>query len=277
LQEELSEAMMPPIWAEIDLQALAHNCQEIRKIIAPEVAIMAVVKADGYGHGALQTAKTVLENGASQLGVARAHEGITLRQAGIKVPVLVFGYTSPRDTASLIEYDLTQTLYDLQMASDFSQRALFLHKRLKVQIKIDTGMGRLGLMAASYTDTGNTEINPSCLQAVQEIYSLPGLTINGIYTHFARADFADKSHARKQLQSFLKLLDCLQTLGCHIPLRHAANSAALIDLPEAHLDMVRAGIALYGLYPSRHVDHSKVALRPAMTLKTRIAQLKEVP
>ena len=268
---------MPPIWAEIDLQSIAHNCQAIRRLIGPDTEIMAVVKADGYGHGAVQTAQTVLENGASQLGVARAHEGIELRKSGIKAPILVFGYTSPQDTKQLIDYDLIQTLYDLKIASAFSQAAVSLNKYLKVQIKIDTGMGRLGLMAMPINAKVKEPVNPRCAQDIQKIYSMPGLVFQGIYTHFARADHIDKRHTQEQLDCFLHLTNSLEKSGYSIPNRHAANSAAVLDLPETYLDMVRPGIILYGLYPSRHVDHSKIQLQPAMTLKTRIAQLKDVP
>ncbi len=263
------------IQAEISLAAIARNVQALRALTQPSACLMAVVKANGYGHGACEVARTALEHGADRLAVARLDEARALRQAGIQAPLLVFGYTPPEMVPELIEHDLAVSLYDLDVAKRFSQCARLHRARIKVHIKVDTGMGRVGLLSGHLQGAA-----PSRDQASQHILAmarLPGLALEGLYTHFATADSRDKTLARKQLEVFLTLDAHLRQQGLEIPLKHAANSAALIDLPETHLDMVRPGIALYGLYPSDEVDRTRVVLQPAMTLKTRVVHIKKVP
>jgi alanine racemase len=262
-----------PIWAEIDLNAIAHNLKEIRRSIGPGPEIMAVVKANAYGHGAVRVAQTALQCGASRLAVARVSEGIELREAGITAPVLVLGY-APEDCApDIAEHGLTPTIYSLQAARSLSRAAERRGTPIRAHVKIDTGMGRLGIPSAPH-------LGGSIEDAVAEIISmaaLPGIELEGVYTHFACADSADKSNALRQIELFDTLLDTLKSRSIHIPIRHSANSASIIDLPGTRFDLVRAGIMLYGLYPSAEVDKNRVDLKPVMQLKARVAHIKKVP
>ena len=266
----------PLVTAEIDLSAIAGNTREFARIVGPGVKIMPAVKADGYGHGAIDVSKTALENGASALGVARVEEGIALRQAGISAPILVFGYASPKSSQDLIDYDLTATVSNLDVVRFMSDKALVQGKKIKVHLKVDTGMGRIGLL----TGKGH----PGCdghydntADDVLAMAKMKGIELEGIYTHFASADSHDKTYTKQQLNLFMDFIGQLEKSGLHIPIRHAANSAASIELPESRLDMIRPGISFYGLKPSDDVDMSSVALKPAMQLKSRIVSLKTVP
>ena len=269
---------LPQVWAEIDLRAIAHNVRELRRATHPGARLLIAVKANGYGHGAVEVAKTALQNGADALGVARIEEGIELRDAGISAPILILGYTDPALAGELIAYDLTQTIWSLEMAKQLSLTADSVGGKIRIHLKVDTGMGRLGLLPES-----SREISPDIsathdvVSEVAAIAELPGLELEGVFTHFPTADSADKAAANSQLSRFIDFIDLLRRAGVEIPLRHAANSAAIIDMPDTHLDMVRAGISVYGLYPAEDVNQDRVVLRPAMTLKTRIAQLKKVP
>jgi alanine racemase len=265
----------PPLWAEIDLAALGHNCLEVKKCLEPQTRFMAVVKADGYAHGAVQVARTALDHGADRLGVARLHEAIALRKAGLSVPILIFGHTSPDSVQALAEHGLTQTVYDTDYARALSRAAGALGVSLDVHLKIDTGMGRLGLVAVPEPGSG-ADFRPQVVEEAKAAASLEHLFFEGVFTHFAQADSRDKSHALGQLACFRHVLDALQAEGLEFPVRHAANSGAVIDLPQAHLDMVRPGLMLYGLYPSPEVDMSRVNLKPVLSLKSRIAQCKNV-
>ena len=255
-------------WAEVDLKAIAHNIRELRRIINPKTRFMAVVKANAYGHGIIEVAKESIKNGTEVLGIAHIEEGIQLRKAGIDVPVLIFGYTSPMYAKKLIEFDLTQTVYSYEISEKLSQYAAKYGKKIKVHIKVDTGMGRLGLLSG---------IKDNSISKVESISRLPMLELEGIYTHFATADKLNRSYADKQFEIFMDFLNKLRVTGLEIPLTHAANSAAIINMPETHLDMVRAGISLYGFYTSENVDRSIIKLKPAMELKTKIIHLKKVP
>jgi len=254
------------VWAEVDLNAIASNVHELRRIVQPGTRIMVAVKANAYGHGSIEVARTALAHGADWLGVARFSEAIELRDAGIAAPILIFGYTPARYTRELVRLHLTQSVFSLEMAHTFSQQAAGTGDRLRVHLKIDTGMGRLGIVPAD-----------AVTQEVAQMAALPGLHLEGIYTHFASADSADKSYTENQLALFCNFIDRLQQTGLSFEVRHAANSGAIIDMPQTHLDMVRAGISLYGLYPSDNVRNSAVALTPVLTWKARIVQLKQVP
>lgn len=258
----------PLVWAEVDLKAIAHNIRELRRITNPKARFMAIVKANAYGHGIIEVARQSLENGAEALGVANIEEGIQLRKAGINAPVLIFGYASPVHAKKLIEFDLTQTVYSYEISRALSEAVAAYGKKIKVHIKVDTGMGRLGLLR---------EITDSSVSEVESISRLPMLELEGIYTHFATADKSDRSYAGKQFEIFMDFLNLLRIAGLEIPVTHAANSAAIINMPETHLDMVRAGISIYGLYTSEEMDRSIIKLKPAMELKTKIIHLKKVP
>lgn len=256
-----------PVWAEVDLQAIAHNTGQLAQATAPGAQLMAVVKANAYGHGAPQVARTALANGSGYLGVARAAEGATLRREGIDAPVLVLGYTPPAGYRTLLDMDLAQTVFSTEAARELSALAGREKKKAVVHIKVDTGMGRLGFTCDCDTVTRD----------ILSIAALPHLEVEGIFTHFAAADSRDKSYTMEQWHKFITLLEKLAAHGLTFRYRHAANSAAIIDLPATHLDMVRAGIALYGIYPSLEVDTARVRLQPAMSLKATVAHTKRVP
>lgn len=257
--------MKRPVWAEVDLDALKNNVQEMRRITNSNAQLMAVVKANAYGHGLEQIARTALQNGASWLGVALLQEAIALREKGITAPILILGYTPAEDAAEVINHDVSQTIFTVEDAQTFAAAAHRLGKKAKVHIKIDTGMGRLG-----FCPQGDT------LDKIRSLSQLPDLEIEGIFTHFATADEADKSFAEEQFMRFQQLLKQLAARHIYIKWRHCANSAAVIDLPYTHLDLVRPGIALYGYYPSPEVNHDLVKLIPVMSLKARVAFVKEV-
>jgi len=255
----------PPLtWAEIDLDAIAHNVRAIQAHVGPDAAIIAVVKANAYGHGAVPVAQTVLENGATRLAVARLEEGIQLRQAGITAPILVMGYTLPAQASALVRWDLTPTVNTLEGAQALSAAAEATGRRRAVHVKVDTGMGRYGLLPGEVVDF------------VRALAALPGLTLEGLYTHFAVADLADKSYTHRQFNRFLEVVQAVEAAGFSIPLKHAANSAATLDLPETHLDAVRPGLILYGMRPSDEVEPA-IPLRPALTLKSHVARLRTLP
>ena len=262
------------LWAEIDLAALASNVRGMKALTGDDCRLMAVVKANGYGHGMCRVAGSALENGASALGVARLAEGIGLREHGFSAPVLVMGYTSARFASEIVAHNLIQTVWSEDDARAFSESASTAGTTMPVHFKVDTGMGRLGKNMMTGDDR---EAIDKTVREIRAVADLPGIFLEGVYTHFASADEKDKTYARAQLDLFLRLIDQLKTAGLSTVICHAANSAAVIDLPETHLDMVRTGIAIYGLYPSTAVNRQRVSLQPAMTLKTRIVQLKQVP
>lgn len=251
------------VWAEIDLSAIAHNVKQIRAVTTKSAKVCAVVKADAYGHGAIAVAKTALQSGADRLAVAIVAEAIELRRAGIDVPILVLGYTPAYQSRLVAEYDIIQTIFSLDTAQALSGAAVALGKIIKVHIKIDTGMARIG-------------IPPEEAGAfAASVAALPGIEIEGVYSHFADSDSLDKTFTFKQYDKFMEGIEYIKGHNINIPIRHIANSAALLELPEMHLDMVRPGIILYGLWPSNEVKKT-VELRPAMKFKTQIGFIKDV-
>lgn len=261
------------IWAEIDLSAIGRNLKALQGLTGPSVRMLAAVKANAYGHGLVPVARQALKSGVHMLGVARPGEGIDLRRSGIDAPILIFGYTAADAVEDLLKYRLTPTVLSRQTAEAMSAAALAAGKRLAVHVKVDTGMGRVGFLAPDLQTVGGMD----SVAEIEGIARLEGLVPEGIYTHFAAADSRDKTSARRQFKRFMETTAALAEKGVAFPLRHAANSGAVIDLPETHLDMVRPGIAVYGLYPSDEVDKARIRLAPAMMLKARIAQVKAVP
>ena len=256
-----------PTWVEIDLSAIANNTRQVQSLVGPGVRVLASLKADAYGHGALKVARTVLHNGASMLGVATVSEATPLREAGISAPILVFGYVPPWQMREAVRLGLTITLYATESAQALSRAALALGQAVKVHVKVDTGMGRLGIRAEQAAEV---------LKLVHEIIDLPGLELEGIFTHFAMADTQDQTHVRMQIRRFQHVLQIIEEKHVRPALVHAANSAAILSLPEAHFDMVRPGIALYGLDPSPEVRLPE-GFRPALSFKTQVAQVKVIP
>jgi alanine racemase len=251
-------------WAEVDLDAIAHNAHGLKERAGKETELMAVVKANAYGHGAVPVAKTALENGASRLAVNRALEGVELRQAGITAPILILGYSLPSEAEVIVRWDLTPTVTTVEGALALSAMSVQQGKVTLIHVKVDTGMGRFGLLP------------DEVVAFVRRIAKLPGLKLEGLFTHFAIADLADKTYTRRQFGLYMRVVKQLKETGFTIPLKHVANSATDLDLPEMHLDMVRCGIALYGLRPSDEVEPA-IPLRPAMALKSRVARVRTLP
>jgi alanine racemase len=251
-----------PTWVRIDLDAIAHNVQRLREIAG--VPLMITLKADAYGHGAVRVARTALASGAAALAVATLGEARELREAGIVAPLLVFGYTPPWQAREAIALDLICTVFDRDAARALADAANGLEREAIVHVKVDTGMGRLGLA-------------PNQVGAfLTQLSELPRLRVAGLYTHFATADSADESFARVQLDRFEQLLEEITAAGMRPPLIHAANSAALLRFPAARFDMVRPGIACYGLRPSAETP-LPADFRPALTFYSEVAQVKELP
>jgi len=253
-----------PTWAEIDLGAIGHNVRHFKSLLQPRTRICAVVKADGYGHGAEAVARAALAAGADYLAVAILDEALSLRQAGFTEPILILGFTPPAALPLVAANHLTQTIWALDQGQALSAAALAQGRRAKVHLKIDTGLGRLGVFP--------DEAGPLAAALLR----LPGLEMEGAFTHFAKADAFDKTSAWKQFDAFEKTLAALSGQGVNLTLRHAANSAAALEMPRTHLDMIRIGISLYGLAPSDECGTS-APLRPAMRFKTRVVFLKDVP
>ncbi|HLR20744.1 MAG TPA: alanine racemase [Tissierellaceae bacterium] len=251
---------------EIDLDNLAFNIEQINNLINEGTKIMAVVKANGYGHGAIDTSKVFLENGADRLGVSLYQEAMELRKSDIKAPILIFNYVPEDKYKKVIENNLTLTIYNYEDALALSNKAEKMDKKVRVHLKVDTGMGRIGFLP-----------NQKEIEKVIKISRLNYLEIEGIYSHFAAADESNKSFVKKQYDRFNWFIKKLNNNNIEIPIKHISNSAGIIDHPEYNLDMVRPGIILYGYYPSDYVNKADISLKPAMTLKTNISFLKTLP
>ena len=251
-------------WVEVNLGALKHNLAEVRTLVGPKVKIMAVVKANAYGHGATGTAKAFADAGADYFGVTTLEEGLELRNAGIVTPILVFSPLLPDQMEAAVSADLEQTVCDLSHAKALSVMAESAEKPAWVHVKVDTGMGRLGITPEA------------CPDFMYRLLNLPGIEIAGIYTHFANAVSRNLFHAREQNARFSSLIALLAAKDIHMGLRHAANSAAILNLSETYYDMVRPGTILYGQYPARHIER-KLDLQDAWCLKTRIVALRKLP
>ena len=254
-----------PVKLEINLDNIAHNFLEIKRAIDDKTKIMAIVKANSYGHGSVNCAKTFIENGADCLGVSTLSEGIELRRANINSKILLLSYTPRANYDELLKYDLTQTIYNYEDAKILSDVALKMNKMAIIHVKIDTGMTRLGFLP-----------NEESFNQILKISQLSNIHIEGIYSHFVMADEADKTYSREQYEKFIWSVSVLSDMGIDTGIRHISSSAAIIDLPEYNLDMVRPGIILYGHYPSNEVDKDKLSLRPTMTLKASISNIKQV-
>lgn len=254
-----------PVWAEIDLDCVAHNIREFQKIIPENTQIMAVVKADAYGHGAREVANAALQAGAMRLAIAILEEGVVLRKKGITAPIHILGVSAPGTEKAVIGHNLIPTICTLESARNFSDIGKTLGKTIPFHLKLDTGMGRIGI---------RTDHLPEFLDVLK---NLPNLEMEGVFSHFSKADEHDKTYTKKQLDTYKHSLNMLKEAGFHPRIRCLANSAATMEVPESLFDMVRIGISLYGLYPSDEVDRSRVNLKPVMSWKTKIAYLKTLP
>ncbi|GAA0716547.1 alanine racemase [Clostridium malenominatum] len=253
-----------PVWVEVNLEDLAHNMREIKSLCKTE-EIIAVVKADAYGHGALDIAPVLLQNGATKLAVAVVNEAVELRRGGINCPIMILGFTPDRLVESLIKYDIEQTVYTYELAEKISKLAVESGKNIKVHIAVDTGMGRIGF---------TPDING--INEVYKISKLPNIILEGLFSHFSSADDKDKSYTNMQFEKFNWFYGKLKEKGININIRHIANSAAIIDLPETYLEAVRPGIIIFGYYPSEEVSKDKMDLKPVMSLKTNVVHIKKM-
>jgi len=251
-------------WIEVDLDAIAHNVRALKSHVGPAVELMAVVKGNAYGHGAMPVARAMLEAGATRLAVGRTNEGVELRQDRVHAPILVMGYSPPTSAEAFVRYRLTASPTTAEFAQALSARAEAVGVPVPVHLKVDSGMSRYGLMPEEVLDFAHL------------VTSLPGLRLEGLFTHFATADAADDAYLRRQLAAFRDVLAALGEAGIRVPLVHAANSAAALRYPETHFNAVRPGVALYGMEPSDEWPPA-FELRPALALKTRVGRLRELP
>jgi alanine racemase len=250
-------------WAEIDLDKLAYNVKQIRKLVGPEVKIAAVVKANGYGHGSMEICGVLLESGADMIAVSSINEAVEIRKEYKKAQTIVLGYIPTENIEEAIQYGVIQTVISYDQAKIISIEAEKFGMGVSVHIKIDTGMNRIGF----YPDAAS-------ILEIMAISKLPNIKINGIYSHFAVADERDKSFTHRQFEQFTGFVSKLEAEGLSIPIKHISNSAGVLDMPDMNLSMVRPGIILYGVYPSNQVDRKALDLKPVMTLKARIAFIK---
>jgi len=255
-----------PVWLEINMDNLASNFKKIRNIVNDKAMIMAVIKANGYGHGSVELAKMYKEIGADRLAVSILTEAIELRKAEIKGPIQLLSYTPQGQLGLVIDYDIIQGIYTFEDAKALSDIAVKKNKTAKIHLKVDSGMGRIGFLP-----------NDKSIDEIIKISKLPNLEIEGIFTHFAKADEIEKEFTRIQYEKFNWVVRKLEEVGINISIKHVSNSATIIDLPEYNLDMVRPGIILYGYYPSEDVNKGRIELKPAMTLKGKISNIKTVP
>jgi len=258
------QRLLGPTWVEINLDAIANNVKNIKELIGEKKELMAVVKGNAYGHDILEASLVFLKNGASRLAVARLEEGILLRKTGITVPILVLGLTLKQQAELLVSYSITPTVSEYDMIEKLSESGFKQGKIVKVHLKVDTGMGRIGIFPNHI------------LNFIKKVKVLKNVEIEGIFTHFSVADEKDKSYTEKQFGKFIEVLTFLEKEEIRIPIKHVGNSATLLDLPHMWLDLIRPGISVYGLYPSKEVEKT-IKLIPAHSFKTRIIFLKELP
>ncbi|MCT4595827.1 MAG: alanine racemase [Anaeromicrobium sp.] len=254
-----------PVWAEINLDNLKYNMMEIRNRVSKDTKIGAVIKADGYGHGALEIADTLIESGIEYFIVATLGEALELRDKYDQIPILILGYTPNECADDVINNNICQTIYNLEQGKHYNKVAEYLEKKARFHIKIDTGMGRLGFKP-----------NESSIKDILQISSLSHVELEGIYTHYAVADEMDKTFSKEQFNKFLYVIESLEKNNVNIKIKHTSNSAAIIDMDSTHLDMVRAGIILYGLYPSEHIQKNLLHIKPVLSLKAKISHVKVI-
>lgn len=251
------------VWAEVNLKALEKNIKNIKSCIKNGAKWCAVVKANAYGHGAVAVARKAVEQGADYLAVAVLREAVELRQAGFTTPILILGASPLEEANTIVANDITQVVFTIEQAKALSAAAVAANKAVKVHMAVDTGMSRIGVRPELAGDFA------------KGVAAMPGIRLEGMFSHFALADAKDKTFAHKQLDNFKLAISKVAEAGVEIEIKHIANSAALLEMPEAHFDMVRAGIILYGLWPSDEVEHV-IELEPLMELKARLVYLKKL-
>lgn len=256
--------MVPLTYVHIDLSAVAHNVSALKQYVGPDVELVAVVKANAYGHGAVEVAQVALEFGATRLAVARVAEGVQLRQAGISAPILIMGYFLPFEAEDLVAHNLTPTINSIETARVLADKVRYFQQTVNVHVKVDTGMGRFGLLP------------DEVVAFLAELHTFSALELEGLWSHFATADTRDKTYVRQQFAIFMQVVQAVEDAGFTIPIRYIANSGVLFDLPEMHLDAVRPGILLYGLRPSDEVELG-IPLRPALSLKSHVGRVRTLP
>lgn len=254
-----------PYYAEINIDNFRHNFREAKRL-AEGKKTFGVIKADAYGHGAVELARVLEEEKVDYFAVAVITEALELRRNGFKEPILILGYTPPTFARELVENDITQAVFTYELAEAISNEAVRQNKTAKIHIKLDTGMGRVGYIPED-----------SAIDEIRRISKLKNLNMEGIFSHFATADETCKEFSYKQLEKYKNTIDKLAAEGIEFEIKHISNSAAIIDLPEAYFDAVRPGIMLYGYYPSDEVKKERLTLKPVMTLKANIVHIKEVP
>lgn len=251
-------------WVEVNLDAISHNINQIKGLVESKGSkLLAVIKDNAYGHGAIEVAKLANKIPVHKLGVATLVEAIELRQSGVNSPILVLGTTFPDHAEEIIKNDITQTVCDLKICKKLSETAKKLHKRAKVHIKVDTGMGRIGI---HYKDAFNF---------IKAVKQFPEIDMEGIFTHFAVADI-EESYTNLQIERFQSVISNIEKSNIYIPIKHTANSSSIMNFPASYFDMVRPGIAIYGIYPCQN-PKIKIELKPALSLKTKVVYIKELP
>lgn len=250
------------VYADIDLDAIYENVKNAKALLKKDTKMMAIVKADGYGHGAVEVARQIDEL-VDAYGVAILEEGIELRKAGFTKPILILGYTPKPLYPAMIRYDIATAVFTMEMAKEISDTAVAMHKNANIHIKLDTGMSRIGFA-----------ITKESKEIIEQIAKLPGIEIKGCFSHFARMDEKDKTKANEQFAKFAKMVNALEKDGVDLGIRHISNSAGIMEAPEVQMDMVRNGICLYGLYPSEEVQKERLPLKPAMELKAYVSYVK---
>ena len=250
------------VYADIDLDAIYENVKNAKALLKKDTKMMAIVKADGYGHGAVEVARQIDEL-VDAYGVAILEEGIELRKAGFTKPILILGYTPKPLYPAMIRYNIATAVFTMEMAKEISDTAVAMHKNANIHIKLDTGMSRIGFA-----------ITKESKEIIEQIAKLPGIEIKGCFSHFARMDEKDKTKANEQFAKFTKMVNALEKDGVDLGIRHISNSAGIMEAPEVQMDMVRNGICLYGLYPSEEVQKERLPLKPAMELKAYVSYVK---
>ena len=261
----MAQRVTATTWAEINLDNIKFNLNNIKKLLKEDTKICTVLKANAYGHGSVEIAKFLENKNVDYFAVARIEEAIELRQNNIKIPILCLGFVPEEYFEVAIKNNITLTVYSLEVAKKLNNICENLNTNINVHIKIDTGMSRIGF-----------EVSKESIDEIANICELKNLYIEGIYTHFAMADEADKDFTYRQIEGFKFIVDGIEKRNINIPIKHVSNSAAVIDLPDLNFNMIRCGIILYGYYPSDEVLKDRIQLKPAMTLKTRVSHIKDL-